>query len=189
MGYCLFCYGSRKNDKNTQEEVEQNGSISYSHVEEDINSKKQIRDEETINRDENLIIRKRKEFIDNFFPKSNPINALEKRNSIFITYLNKKMEITKDSIIVEEDLILKVNLESPNSYYKSFWIILDGEESDFISKEIFIDNIKVDSSKFEVSGYSIKLEFEKIYNNQTRKIRINQKIKNQIDNYNSQHLK
>ena len=188
MGYCLFCYGARKNDKNSQVEVEQNGSISYSHVEEDINSKKQIRDEETINRDENLIKRKRKEFIDNFFQKSNPINALEKRNSIFITYLNKKMEITKDSIIVEEDLILKVNLESPNSYYDSFWIILDGEENDFISKEIFIDNIKVDSSKFEVSGHSIKLEFEKIYNNQTRKIRINQKIKNQFDNYNSQHL-
>ena len=46
----------------------------------------------------------------------------------------------------------------------------------------------MDSSKFEVSGHSIKLEFEKIYNNQTRKIRINQKIKNQFDNYNSQHL-
>ena len=188
MGNCLSCYSSGKKGKNSQVQEEQNVSISLSQAEANINQKKQIIDEKTINRNEDLIKRRRNEFIDNFFQKCNTLNAIEKRNSIFITYLNKKMEITNDVIIVEEDLILKANLDSPNSYYNSFWIILDGKGNDLISKEIFIDNIKVDSSKFEVRNYSIKLEFENIYNNQTRKIRINQKIKNQFDNYNSQHL-
>ena len=140
------------------------------------------------NKKENLLIKKRDEFIDDFFSKNNELKPLDKINSIFITNLNKKMKISLDSIIVEENLILKANLVDPNNYYDSFWMILDRKNDDFISKEIFIDEIKVDSSKFEVKDYSIKLEFEKIFNKQIRKIGIIQKIKNQFNNYNSELL-
>ena len=138
--------------------------------------------------DQYSIERKREQFIDNFFSKSIELNAEEKTNTVFITNLNKKMRISKDIITVEEDFILKVNIDSPNSYYDSFWMILDGDNNEIISKEIYIENIKVDESKFEVKDYSIKIELDKIFNNQTRKIRITEKIKNEFDNFCSRRL-
>ena len=117
------------------------------------------------------IERKRNEFIDNFFNKNLGLNPLEKRNTIFITNLNKKMRISKDLITIEEDLILKTNLDSPNSYFNNFWIFLDANINDIISKEIYIDDIKVNDTQFETKNSSIKLEFENTFNNQTRKIR------------------
>ena len=112
---------------------------------------------------QNLIKRKRHKFINNFFTKIIRSNATEKRNSIFITKLNKKMRISKDLITVEEDFILKVSLDSPNKYYDYFWMILDGKNEDIISKEIYIEDIKVDDSLFEVKNYFLKLEFENMY--------------------------
>ena len=98
------------------------------------------------------------------------------------------MRISKDIITVEEDFTLKANLDSPNSYYDAFWMILDGKNNDMISKEIYIDDIKVDDSKFEVKDYSIKIGFDEVHNNETRKIRIIQKIRNQFDDYCSSQL-
>ena len=82
MGNCLSCYSSGKKGKNSQVQEVQNVSISFSQAEANINQKKQIFDEKTINRNEDLIKRRRNEFIDNFFQKSNTLNAIEKRNSM-----------------------------------------------------------------------------------------------------------
>ena len=65
---------------------------------------------------------------------------------------------------------------------------LDADSNDMISKEIYIDDIKVDDSSFEVRGSSIRLEFDQTSNNQTRKVSIIQKIRNQFDDYSSQRL-
>ena len=132
--------------------------------------------------------RKRDEFVDNFFNKNFSLNGTEPSNNIFMKNLNKKMKISKDIITVEEDFIIKVNLDNPNAYYNNFGINLDADSNDMISKEIYIDDIKVDDSSFEVRGSSIKLEFDKTSNNQTRKVRIIQKIRNQFDDYSSQRL-
>ena len=102
--------------------------------------------------------------------------------------LNKKMKISKDIITVEEDFIIKVNLDDPNDYYNTFGMNLDADSNDMVSKEIYIDDIKVDDSSFEVRGSSIRLQFDKTSNNQTRKVRIIQTIRNQFDDYSSQRL-
>ena len=131
---------------------------------------------------------KRNTFIDNFFAKNTGLNAIEKPNTIFITNLNKKMHISKDLITVEEDFILKVNLDSPNSYFNNYWMFLDAEINEIISKEIYIDDMKVDDSRFEVNNNSIKLEFGNTSNQETRKIRMIQKIRNQFEFYGSKPL-
>ena len=131
---------------------------------------------------------KRDNFIDNFFSKNLGLNAIEKSNAIFITNLNKKMFISKDLITVEEDFILKVNLDNPNCSYNNYWMFLDADNKDMISREIYIDDIKVNDSQFEVDGHNIKLDFENTYNNQTRKVKIIEKIKNQFNDYNSNEL-
>ena len=131
---------------------------------------------------------KKKEFIGNFFNKNLDLKSVEKENSIFIKSINKKMKITKDLLFVEEDIILKVNLNSQKKYYNNFWIRLDGNVNDIKSKEIYIDDIKIDDSNCEVNNSSIKLEFEKTYNQQERKIRIIQKIEKKLENFCSQKL-
>ena len=91
------------------------------------------------------------------------------------------MRISKDVIIIEEDFILKVNLDSPYQYYNYFWMKLDVKNDDLISKEIYIGDIKVDDSRFEVEGYFIKIEFENMYNKQTKKkIDLFKKLKNNL---------
>ena len=120
---------------------------------------------------QNIKIKKRDKFIENFFSKSIRLKVQEKANDIFITNLDKKMIIKKDLIIVEEEFILKANLDSSNKYYDSFWMLLDAKNNNIISRKIYIDNIKVDDSQFEVKDYSIKLQFVKILNKKKRKIK------------------
>ena len=45
------------------------------------------------------------------------------------------MIIKKDLIIVEEEFILKANLDSSNKYYGSFWMLLDANNNNIISKK------------------------------------------------------
>ena len=199
MGSCFYC--SNSHNKNTNSHNIKANSQNKNANSHDKKAKKKRKNSSNfpgvisknpnvpiINKNEDLMRREREEFINNFFSKNSELKPLEGTNTIFITYLNKKMIITQESINIEEDFILKANLDSPNSYYNSFWIILDGKKDEFISKDIFIDDNKVDSSQFEVKDFSMKIEFKKIYNKQTRKVKIIQKIRNQFDNYNAQHL-
>ena len=151
-------------------------------VEDLIIEKNQIKENNDLKR------RKRDEFVENFCNKNFNLNGTEPSNNIFMKNLNKKMIISKDIITVEEDFIIKVNLDDPNAYYNNFGMNLDADSNDMISKEIYIDDIKVDDSSFEVRGSSIRLQFDKTSNNQTRKVRIIQKIRNQFDDYSSQRL-
>ena len=138
--------------------------------------------------DKNHFEKKQSEFIDNFFAENFIFDEISKKNDIFITILNKKMRISKDLITVEEDFILKVNLDNSNRYYDNFWINLDAKIDNIISKEIYIDDKKVDDSSFDIKDYFIHLKFDKTFNSQTRKVRIIQKIKKQFDNYSTQSL-
>ena len=130
---------------------------------------------------------KRNAFIDNFFNRNFDSSGVEPNNTIFIKTLNKKMRITKDLIIVEEDLLLKVNLLT-NGYFNSFGIILDENIKDIISKEVYIDEQKVDDSKCQANDYNMLIQFENTSNQQTRKVKIIQKIRKQIGDYGLQKL-
>ena len=76
--------------------------------------KKQIKENNDLKR------RKRDEFVENFCNKNFNLNGTEPSNNIFMKNLNKKMIISKDIITVEEDFIIKVNLDDPNAYYNTF---------------------------------------------------------------------
>ena len=130
----------------------------------------------------------RNNFIDNFFSKNSGLNCIEQRNSFFVTNLNKKIFISKDLITVEEDFILKANLDNPNSYFHNYSFYLDPDSDNLISKEIYIDDIKADNSQYELQGCYITLKFEKTFNNQTRKVKIIEKINNQFNDYNTYPL-
>ena len=132
--------------------------------------------------------KKQNEFIDNFFAKNFRFDGISKKNDIFITILNKKMRISKDLITVEEDFILKVNSDYSYNYYNNFFKRLDAKIDNIISKEIYIDDKKVDDSSFDIKDYFIHLKFDKTFNSQTRKVRIIQKIKKQFDDYSTQSL-
>ena len=73
--------------------------------------------------------------------------------------------------------------DDPTTYSDNFWILMDGIVKDLKSKEISIDDKKVDDSNFEINNYNIKIKYDKIFNNQTRKINIIQEIEKPLLNY------
>ena len=179
---CICRKKPRKHKEN------RNASSSPIHLEDTRNNfEESIFNQSQTLEEKNIDEKKRTEFIDCFFAKSSGYNAIEEQNTVFITSINKKMHISKDSIIVDEDFILKVNLDIKISF-NNFLINLDANVNEIISREIYIDNIKVDDSRFEIQDDYLNLEFENTYNQQTRKVRIIEKIQNQFDFYGSQPL-
>ena len=128
-------------------------------------------------------IAKRDKFINDFFKKKFESNEPETRAGIFIKKQKKKMYISKDSIKIDSEIILMLKSDDPTTYSDNFWILMDGMVKDLKSKEILIDDKKVDDSNFEINNYNIKIKYDKIFNNQTRKINIIQEIEKPLLNY------
>ena len=126
---------------------------------------------------------KRDNFINNFFKKNLELEEPEERTGIFIKNQKKKIYISKDSIKIDSEIILMLKSDDPTTYSDNFWILMDGIVKDLKSKEISIDDKKVDDSNFEINNYNIKINYDKIFNNQTRKINIIQKIEKPLLNY------
>ena len=126
---------------------------------------------------------KRDNFINNFFKKNIELEEPEERTGIFIKNQKKKMYISKDSIKIDSEIILMLKSDDPTTYSDNFWILMDGMVKDLKSKEILIDDKKVDDSNFEINNYNIKIKYDKIFNNQTRKINIIQEIEKPLLNY------
>ena len=126
---------------------------------------------------------KRDNFINNFFKKNIELEEPEERTGIFIKNQKKKIYISKDSIKIDSEIILMLKSDDPTTYSDNFWILMDGIVKDLKSKEISIDDKKVDDSNFEINNYNIKINYDKIFNNQTRKINIIQEIEKPLLNY------
>ena len=126
---------------------------------------------------------KRDNFINNFFNKNLELEEPEERTGIFIKNQKKKIYISKDSIKIDSEIILMLKSDDPTTYSDNFWILMDGMVKDLKSKEILIGDKKVDDSNFEINNYNIKIKYDKIFNNQTRKINIIQKIEKPLLNY------
>ena len=132
-------------------------------------------------------IGKRDVFIKDFFNK-NFNEEDDQRTGTFIKNLKKKMIITKNSVKIELDLIITIKTDNPNTYSYGFWLLLDYNVNELKSKEIYVDNEKVDVSKFETDGKNIKIDYKNIFNGETRKIKVFQEFEKNFNNYDYQNL-
>ena len=132
-------------------------------------------------------IGKRNEFITDFL-NQNFNEEEDQRTGIFIKNHRKKMIISKNSVKIEQELIVTTKFDNQNTYSDSFWILLDKNPSELKSKEIYVDDEKVDDSKFETNGSNIKIEYKGIFNGETRKIKIFQEIEKNFNDYENQSL-
>ena len=132
-------------------------------------------------------IGKRNEFITDFL-NTNFNEEEDQRTGIFIKNHRKKMIISKNSVKIEQELIVTTKFDNQNTYSDSFWILLDKNPNELKSKEIYVDDEKVDDSKFETNGNNIKIEYKGIFNGETRKIKIFQEIEKNFNDYENQSL-
>ena len=132
-------------------------------------------------------IGKRDTFIKDFFNKKFNYED-DQRTSTFIKSQKKKMKISKNSIYIEQDLIVTIKTDNPNTYSDCFWFLLDENVNELKSKQIFVDDQKVDDTKFEIDGKNIKIEYKDMYNGEIRKIKIIQEIEKSLINYQFQKL-
>ena len=130
---------------------------------------------ETINPTEIQIIpdisEKQNKFIEQLFSKELKPNVEENRKSIFIKFQKKKIKIIKDLIQVEDEITLTTRT-GPNNYNDTFWYLINEQLNKIKSREIYIDGKKVDDSNFEIDGKNIQFQFEPLFNEQTRNIKI-----------------
>ena len=98
------------------------------------------------------------------------------------------MKITKNAIYIEVEINLTVKTENQSSYFDSFWFLMDCEVNKLKSKEIYIDDVKVDDSNFEIDVNNINIQYEKLFNGQFRKIKVIQEIQKEFTNYSFQNL-
>ena len=142
-----------------------------------------------LSQDFQIDINERDSFINNFFNKNlDSLSEPDYRDGIFIKNIKKKMKISDNSINIEIDCILSVKLDNPNSYYDNYWFPFDYEVNKLKSKEIYVDDVKINDYNCEMKNNVIKINFEKTSNGQTRKIKAIQEIEKQLVNYKLEQL-
>ena len=142
-----------------------------------------------LSQDFQIDINERDSFINNFFNKNlDSLSEPDYRDGIFIKNIKKKMKISENSINIEIDCILSVKLDNPNSYYDNYWFPFDYEVNKLKSKEIYVDDVKINDYNCEMKNNVIKINFEKTSNGQTRKIKAIQEIEKQLVNYKIEQL-
>ena len=113
----------------------------------------------------------------------------DSRKGLFILSQNKTVTITTNSISIIDEIVLTVKAE-PLQYADSYNYLMDYEVNKLKSKEIYVDNNKVDDSNFEIkNNYYIKIPFEKVFNDETRKIKVIQEFPNEFSNYASYEIR
>ena len=125
-------------------------------------------------------IGKRNAFIRDFFDKKFTEEE-DQRTGVFIKNIKKKMIISKNSVKIELDLIVTVKTDDSNSFSSNFWVLLDKNANELKSKEIYIDDEKVDDSNVEIQGQNIKVVYKNTYNEQTRKIKVVQEFEKKLN--------
>ena len=124
------------------------------------------------------------EFINNFFENNKKTNVEEdKRTGLFIKNQKKIMIISNEIIRIEQELIISFKSDNPDRYNDNKWVYLDEKSDKIKSKKIYVDDVLVDDTKFEIHDYSINISFEKIFNGQSRKIKIIEEFENTCLNY------
>ena len=128
--------------------------------------------------------KEREEFINKFFDNNKKTNEeKDKRTGLFIKNQKKKMIISNELIKIEQELIITFKFDNPESYHDSKWVYLDEKSDKIKSKKIYVDDVLVDDTNFEIQNYQINIPFEKIFNGQSRKIKIVEEFENTCLNY------
>ena len=130
--------------------------------------------------------REKDKFINKFFDNNKITKEEEdKRKGLFIKNQKKKMIISNNLIKIEQELIIIFKTDNPQIYCDSKWVYLD-EKSDKIKvKQIYVDDVLADDTNFEINNYNINIPFEKIFNGQSRKIKIVEEFENTCLDYGS----
>ena len=98
------------------------------------------------------------------------------------------MKIAEKLIHIDNEIIITAQLDNPLSYYNNYWFLMDFRVNELKSKEIYVDDIKVDDSCFEIKDFSINIKFENLFNGQFRKIKVIQVMEKEFLDYNFQIL-
>ena len=127
---------------------------------------------------------KRNLFINNYINKNiESINGQDLRDGLFIKAQKKIMKISENSIMIEMECFLSVKVDNPNVYYDNIWFPLDYKVNELRSKEVYVDDIKINDNDCESKETLIKIDLGKMSNGQSRKFKVIYEIEKIILNY------
>ena len=130
--------------------------------------------------------REKDKFINKFFDNNKITKEEEdKRKGLFIKNQKKKMIISNNLIKIEQELIIIFKTDNPQIYCDSKWVYLDEKRDKIKVKQIYVDDVLADDTNFEINNYNINIPFEKIFNGQSRKIKIVEEFENTCLDYGS----
>lgn len=116
---------------------------------------------------------KRNLFINNYINKNiESINGQDLRDGLFIKAQKKIMKISENSIMIEMECFLSVKVDNPNVYYDNIWFPLDYKVNELRSKEVYVDDIKINDNDCESKETLIKIDLGKMSNGQSRKFKV-----------------
>ena len=127
---------------------------------------------------------KRDSFITNFFNKNlDSFNEPTGTNGVFIKSQKRKMKISENSINIEMDCVVSVELDKPNAFFNQYNFPLICKPNELRSKEVYVDGQKIDDYNCKVENNSITFDMGKTSNGQSRKIKVIQEYEKRIINY------
>ena len=128
--------------------------------------------------------KKRDLFINNFINKNlDSFNQPNLRDGLLIKTQKKIMKISENSIITETECILSAKFDNPNVYCDHIWFPLDYKVNELRSKEVYVDDIKINDYNFESKETLIKINLGKTSNGQSRKFKVIYELEKIILNY------
>ena len=175
-----------KNDKNKKEKKENN-------IKEDKEDKKiEEKKEKNVSPDKKIkeqeeTIQKQQEKISKLSEELRNYKK-DNRKGIYIIKQDKNVHISKNLITIIDEFVILIKTE-PLSYYDSLYYLLDYEIDKIKSKEIYVDDKKLNDKEYSISDkYNLEIKYPKTYNDKTRKIKVNLEISNDLLNYSNYDL-
>ena len=160
-----------KNEKNKKNDKNKGGSVPP--------DKKIKEQEETI--------QKQKEKISKL---SEELRNLKKdnRKGIYIIKQDKEVNISKNIITIRDEFVILIKTE-PLTYYDRFNYLLDYKIDKVKSKEIYVDNKKLEDKEYVmIDKYNLQINYQNTYNDETRKIKVILEVSNELCNYSNYDL-
>ena len=178
-----------KNDKKDKNKNKKN---------ENINNSKNNKDDKNIKKEKNIPVDKKiKEQEETIEKQKEKISKLseelrnykkDNRKGIYIIRQDKTVHISKNLITINDEMVILIKCE-PLKYYDSFYYNTNYEIDKLKSKEIYVDNKKLEDNGYEIEDkYNFKINYENTFNDETRKIRVILEIPNQFSYYSSYEL-
>ena len=112
----------------------------------------------------------------------------DNRKGIYIIREDKTVKISKNLITINDEFVILIKCE-PLRYYNSYYYIINYEIDKLKSKEIYIDNKKIEEDKYKIKDkYYLIFNFENTFNDETRILKVIYEIQNEFLYYSSYQL-